>query len=91
VFLFILYSGFVRESTRGSSGTLEAFCQATTIVWAGYNILDALSRNSLRIHDGDRSMTLDYSQSLEILSAVAIDLGEVAVRAWRTTLSHQEL
>jgi hypothetical protein len=53
--------------------------------------LTVLSRNSLRIHDGDRTITLDHSQSLEILSAVTIDLGEVTVRAWRPILSHQEM
>lgn len=52
--------------------------------------LTVLSRNPVKIHIGDRTVTLDQGQSLEILSAVTINLGEVTVRAWRPTLSHEE-
>lgn len=52
--------------------------------------LTVLSKNSVRMHDGDRTITLDHGQSLEIHTPVTIDLGEVTMRAWRPTLSPQE-
>ena len=49
-----------------------------------------LSKNPIQIYIGDRTVTLDQGQSLEILSAVTIGLGGVTMRAWRPALSHQE-
>ena len=53
--------------------------------------LKVLSKNSLRIYaPGGHTITLNQGESLEILSAVQIDLGKVAMRAWRPSLSSQE-
>ena len=52
--------------------------------------LTVLSRNPIQTHIGDRTVTLDQGQSLEVISAVTIDLGEVTMRAWRPTLSREE-
>lgn len=52
--------------------------------------LIVLSKNPVQIHIGDRTVTINQGESLEILSAVTIDLGKVTVRAWRPVLSYQE-
>jgi hypothetical protein len=52
--------------------------------------LTVLSMNRVQIHIDERTVSLDQGQSLDIVSPITIDLGEVTMRAWRPVLSHKE-
>ncbi|KIW22073.1 uncharacterized protein PV07_12535 [Cladophialophora immunda] len=52
--------------------------------------LTILSKNPVQIHVDERTVTLQQGETFEIISAATIDLGQVTLRAWRPTLSHQE-
>ena len=52
--------------------------------------LTVLSRNAVRITADDRTVTLYEGQSLDLISAVTIDLGAVTMRAWSPILSIEE-
>ena len=52
--------------------------------------LTVLSTNPVQIHVGDCMVILTQGQSLDIISAVTIDLGEVRMMAWCPTLSYEE-
>ncbi|OAG40895.1 hypothetical protein AYO21_04972 [Fonsecaea monophora] len=52
--------------------------------------LTVISRNPIQIHDDGHSVILSRGESLEIGTAVTVDLGEATLRAWRPILSHRE-
>ncbi|PNY27177.1 Protein kinase-like domain protein [Tolypocladium capitatum] len=52
--------------------------------------LTNLSRNAIRIHGAGGTIILDQEESVDIISRVTIDLGQVLVRAWRPVLSREQ-